>query len=271
MTAFYSLVQVVPDPLADERVNVGVVTVGSGASRNEFLSDVGRASRFLSSYYEAGALHKLVEELRDDLESELAHAPDPVELLRGLSKSWDRDVRLTEPRVSALDVDALVQFVAERALMNEDRRPRARDGRSAASIGRREVQRAIQERQADLSVKSSVEVDGLRQSHHLEFGILNGQLRMAVTGLSFEGAWSLARTRSVDALKWLVDDLREVDTAPSVAVVVIPPDPGSLNTERHDSAIGILAELGAEVVTEHAVSGWADRAIGELSPSPASA
>src|SRR6266700_2867713 len=46
MPTTYTVVQYVPDPIADERLNVGVIAVSGGRARSRFLTNWRRAERF---------------------------------------------------------------------------------------------------------------------------------------------------------------------------------------------------------------------------------
>ena len=46
MATFYSVIQFVPDPVADERMNAGVVVFGNGRILVRFVENWGRLQRF---------------------------------------------------------------------------------------------------------------------------------------------------------------------------------------------------------------------------------
>ena len=50
MTSFYSVVQFVPDPIIDERLNIGVVVFGNGIVRTRFIDNWKQVTAILPAY-----------------------------------------------------------------------------------------------------------------------------------------------------------------------------------------------------------------------------
>ena len=46
MSTTYTVVQYVPDPIADERLNIGVIAISGDRARARFLTNWARAERF---------------------------------------------------------------------------------------------------------------------------------------------------------------------------------------------------------------------------------
>ena len=63
MAAFYSVIQFVPDPVADERINAGVVVFDGEKVRAHFIDNWGRLQRFGNK--DVGFLKQFARELRD--------------------------------------------------------------------------------------------------------------------------------------------------------------------------------------------------------------
>lgn len=118
----YSIVRYVPDPLREERVNVGVALVAEDGSfaRCRFLHNWSRVRGFGAEDI------SFLKEFAADLEREMARTADLFEprgfeadCLGAYAANWANSIQLSEPRASvADDLDALLtrlvhQFLVE--------------------------------------------------------------------------------------------------------------------------------------------------------------
>src|SRR2546427_8096708 len=106
MPTTYTVVQYVPDPIADERLNVGVIAVSGSHARSRFLSNWLRAERFGNASVrvlrdfarqveEAGVPALPIREAGGRLELS-------EEKLRELAGHWVNSIQFTAPRTSLL-------------------------------------------------------------------------------------------------------------------------------------------------------------------------
>ena len=150
MATYYALVQCVPDPFADERINISVVVWGDGRIRCRFTKDWQRVRRF-------GAPD--VTTLRD-FAQRLQYASYGVQPLAGIPgperfdeaaledaiRGWAGVIQFSKPRASLRDLDAVLEDVAHRALRGAGTGRRRRGRNSVAAMVQREVQRAVEAR-----------------------------------------------------------------------------------------------------------------------------
>ncbi len=124
--SFYSVVRYVPSSLAEEFVNVGVVSFGDGKVRGRFLENWSRVERFadLKSLTHAREFQEWVEGsmVEGGLSDARMKPIDEATVLR-ISTEWHGSVQLSEPRGSLLTADELLENVAPIFLMS---RPPAR-------------------------------------------------------------------------------------------------------------------------------------------------
>ena len=168
MPSHYSIVQYVPDPITDERINVGVIVTGDGGGvRVRFLSHWQRARQFgLSDVSFIQEFARAIEMRQGELDLSQTQWSEPV--LRRLSSEWVRSIQFTEPRASLKDVDSLF----------EDRRPISARRRPSRPLlppapGRASVDGAHCEGCAASQVRLRRRVarqDGLRPARRLERG-----------------------------------------------------------------------------------------------------
>lgn len=261
MTSYYSLVQFTADPLADERVNLGLILLGDDdgiPAVHLAHGDLVRAAQLMGPDINAGDLEDLLTGVQEDLDP-LSGDVDAVDLLRSLATRRERSLTITAPRASTLSLGELHERVAARALPVRPTVSRARDRRSAVALARRGLVRAVQLSNVHVAVKSNVAVQGQRQPHHVELGLVNGSVRHGVSGLSLEGPQGVARAREIDALKWLVDDVKAQDEAFPMSIVLLTQEAEPMSQE-----LTVLRGLGAEFVQESALDDWAIRAVSGL-------
>src|ERR1700682_5257485 len=98
MPSHYSIVQYVPDPISDERINVGVIATGDGgAVRVRFLNHWQRVRQFgLRDVSFLQDFARRIEIGQRELNLSGDEWSEPI--LRRLSSEWIQSIQLTEPR-----------------------------------------------------------------------------------------------------------------------------------------------------------------------------
>jgi hypothetical protein len=263
MTSFYSIIQITGDPVADERINLGLIAFGEQERSLRFTEDINRAATFLGSHFNARHVGGLIDSIREDLDSVL-NDDDPLQQIRDLAAQWQRTVRITAPRASLLSMEELMSTLAPRALptgWGAEPRQRARDRRAAVKLARNKLKSALGHAHSPLKVKNNVPVQGAHQIHRLDLGLANGVVRLGVTGLSFEGDFSPDRMREMGSLKWIVDDVRTQDKSFRICVIVLSPEQSDSTI---DEDLAVLRSLGAELILEPEVDQWATAAVAAM-------
>jgi len=270
MPSYYSVVQYVPDPISDERVNVGILVFGDGRIRSRFLANWRRVSLF------GGEDVTFIREL-----AERASVWTPEELeLPGLEQGmrldegkvsrllgrWENSIQFTEPRTSTLSPEELLDEVGARMLKQPERMRRGfRDRRVAASLARRTLRQALEEAVGETwgrLYRQNEPVAGNLDEHVFDVALANGTPILAAQGLSFEGPHTRMLEKEVDSTAWAVTDVRERDPKMRLAVVVLPPKSKSKTYER---ARRIFDGLQASVVQEDEADSWARLAVSGVS------
>jgi hypothetical protein len=255
--SFYSVVRYVPDPVADERINVGVVVHGEGRVLTRFVNRWARVKGFGGE--DLGFLKDFAAEL-DRAQREMFGTEQPwtPEALAKFSKRWTHSIQMTEPRASLKPPADLLNEVASLFLREAAPRQRARDKRVAVSAGIEFLDSAIKRRfqaaPADL-LRRRYEVPGKFDKHRFDIAAVNGKLYFAAEGLSFENADSATLRGEVDALAWAVDDVLKKSQALPIAVLALPPMGGSSRT--YTNAKRTFRGLGASFIAEKQLGAWA--------------
>ena len=270
MASYYMVVRYVPDPIADERINIGVLVFGEGTVRSRFVSSWERARRLGGE--RIGYLREIAERFSDRQTSIL----DPVSFseatMKRVSRSWRNSIQLSEPRASLKSSEALLEEVAQRYLRESVRATRTRTKSTAAALGLRYLRNSFRNNlgKASLSlIKSRYTIGGNLDEHRVDIAGVNGKPLFAAEAISFEVSDPDELKKDVEAVAWTVDDLLTANKKLPVAVLALPP---SSETDELARAKRIYKGLGARFVIERHFNDWARdtvEQVGELAiPAP---
>ena len=271
MASYYTVVQYVPDPVTDERINIGVIVAGGGVLQSRFLSDWRRAKQF--GVEDIAFLKDFAGRVRDASELQLpieglspSHTLD-VDALKKISGEWINSIQITTPRASLAAPNQLLSEMADRFLREPTRKKRAfRDRRAAAGLAARHLEYALADRVGrDLKnlVKRHFKIEGRLDVHHFDVGVVNGAPYVAAQGLSFDVPASEDLDRDVEATAWTIDDVQQSQPAFPVAIIALRPSAAS---KTFDRAIHVFEGLGARVVYEEMLDGWATAIAARVDP-----
>lgn len=263
MTAQYTVVQYVPDPIADERINVGVISWDDVGIHCRFIADWRRVQAFGTGSLNfvrrfAGKLEMLTSaQLRLALEHGDGFDAERLEKIVG---TWENNIQFTPPRGSLKDARSLLAdvvpiFLRERALLPRPA-PR-RDRRVAAILAAKVIFDAMEKRiadQAERVVRKNEKLAGMIEEHKFDVVLANGKPLAAVHALSFETSEHERLERAVDAAAWLVEDVKKKHRELPVAVFALPPVDPSPPYER---AKKLFPQLKGELVPEAKMAQWA--------------
>jgi hypothetical protein len=248
MAAYFTVVQYVPDPIADERINVGVIVFENGKVRSRFVKNWVRARNFG---------HEDIQFLRTFAAE--ANTLDEKKI-REIAHSWNHSIRLTQPIGSLLDAGALLADTAKRYLRIEALATKVYHGRSFV-IGQTErtVKRALQDtigREAAQLVRRHITIQGRSGDREFDIGADNGRPYFAARALSFQVPDTKMLHREVESTAWAVADVHKAEPRLPLAVVVLPPN-SRHNREVFDEAIRDFQIARAKVVRQPELEEWA--------------
>jgi hypothetical protein len=263
MGALFTIVQYVPDPLADERMNVGVLVVEGGRIEGRFLREWNRVRTFGGED---------VSFLRDFAYRVNQWTPDHPEIpglaagvrldekgLQDIVGRWHNSIQFTPLRASLSSPQELLDQLAARYLRHAPRkRTGYRDRRKAAQIAFRELEDAflpVLGPDSNASISRNAVIPGKLDHHQFDVSIENGTPYLAAHGLSFEGPHSKDLEKEIDATAWAIDDVKSADKSLDLAVLVLPPK--SAKSKTFDRAVHVFEGLKAEVVEEPEAESWA--------------
>lgn len=269
MSSNYSVVQYIPDPITDERINIGVIAFDGQIVRVRFLSKWDRVRQFANQ--DIRFLQIFAQEFTDSASPAL-FLPS-MERLPSLqyahivkAQKWINSIQLTDPRGSLKSVDDLVNDTAARFLSEPIRNKRTyRDRRAAASLAKSRIRHALSERVGDEVAEdllSQTSLHGKRQYHTFDAVVANGIPYFAAHGISFELPEAKKLHMQVDAVAWAIADVRDSDRTLPIGVMTLPPREGEEDHARlrelYQRTIKVYTDLGASILTEENVRTWAE-------------
>lgn len=270
MASFYSIVQFVPDLVADERINIGAFTFGDGRVRCHFLGNWARVQRF--SPQDISFLRDFARDMaaacrrmrQVDIAGRKRLGEDE---LRRMIAHWGNGIQFTQPRASLDTPDELLDEVAGRFLREpvtqrrERRDRRAAAGLAAGSLIAALLRRGADERTAEHLVQRHEPVAGKSGDHDFDVVLRNGVVYSAARALSFEIRGAEALSDEIGAAAWAIADVHRRDPSLPLGVVLLPPVDGS---KTYGQAVQTFESLDAPILTEGNLAEWASGVVERL-------
>ncbi len=231
MTAHFSVVQYVPDPIADERMNIGVIALGDDGVRCRFLRDWERVERFGGK--DIGFLKEFAYSVEQTMldQNRLLPAAPPLDLavLGRMASGWINSIQLTPPRGSVLDGEALLASVVGDFLKEHTPTTReARNRRTIAIEAELAFSDALVRRFGTPAARDLVTRDyrytGRRDGHDFDVAVRNGEVFLGAYAISFELATTAYLHDRVKITAWDLSDVRAADPDLELAVIASSPE-----------------------------------------------
>jgi Protein of unknown function (DUF3037) len=272
MASRYSVIQYVPNPIADERINIGVLAFDQQTVKVHFLSnwdrvrvfgrsqDMSTLRNFADRMQKSAAAGQLFpgDELSGD---ELNNTPNHERLLK-IVQGWINQVQFTEPRKSLDTVDNLLNDAIATYLLEPETKPKLRDRQAAARIAQNKIKQALidklGENRAQELLKPDYRISGKLQPHIFDIAIANGRPLLAAHGLSFEVQTS---NQVTDSLAWMIADVKNHQPDFPLGILALPPQENSPHYQKlnefYCQTILTYERLGATMINENNIDPWA--------------
>ena len=270
MVTRYSIIQYVPDPIAGERINFGVIVFDDEQIRVQFLDSWKRVNCFGSENIDF--LRDFVCRIKISTTEGLFVPGEDVtdrsksERLSEISASWQSMIQITPPRKFLGEIESVLDEVAAIFLKEPlpEAKPTFRDRKAAARITKVTVREVLNRRfDPDLVrnlLNSTNAFLGRRESHQFDATVINGRPYFGVHGVSFEIHPPKTTT---EAVSWMISDVRDRTEDVPLAVLVLPPKPGSFDYKDlltlYTRKTELYQELGATVLEELELEPWAEK------------
>lgn len=272
MASFYTVVRYVPDPIADERINIGVIVFGAGIVLSKFVTNWQRAQALGNE--DLHFLRKFAREVQAAASSQVPLLPLfprwSEDVVREYAGSWHNSIQLSEPRASLQPPEKLLKEVV-RLFLSVPQGPsgtrRYRNKRAAIAAGKRSITSALEGRfgldTAQRLLHTKKLVAGRFDTHNLDIVLKNGHVLMAAQGLSFQLPDHSSIETEIEITAWAVDDIRKAFPDLPLAVLAVPP---VKPTRSYARAKKIFSGLNVALVDSWGgpLQDWADAVVGSL-------
>jgi hypothetical protein len=266
MISRYSVVQYVPNPLADERINIGVIAWDDKNISAKFLSKWKRVQSF--GHEDIRYVRDFVTKVTAAMDTaapkdlfENASVLD-VKLLEKMIGSWHHSIQFTSPRTSVKSPEAVVSDVSTVFLPSLEVGhfiPRTR--RTATRIAVERLQSAIAKRNPEYVskvLKTKLSLPGACATHEFPVGLANGHLIAAMETLSFEIKEQRTLELEFNSVCWTCADVRKKHRHANLAVFVLEP---KRKSALYQEAGKVLRNLEVDFVTEGSLGDWAKKQV----------
>jgi hypothetical protein len=273
MASRYSIVQYVPNPISDERINIGVVAFDDNDVRVQFLNNWSRVQAF--GREDIHFLRDFAKRMNFAASEGLlfpGDEPDGTpkhERLKKIARGWFNSIQFTEPHGSLDNVENLLEDIAQTYLVNvvptKTKRNRQDAARITTSIIRKTLISYDDKPAFKEMLKNDFPVKGSHKEHKFDAVVANGQPYFAAHGISFE----VHIPESLqDSISWMISDVKESDPKLPIGIVALPPKQEWQDYEKlnkvYQTTISTYRSLGAEVLQENEVQPWASQTIDKL-------
>jgi hypothetical protein len=275
MTSRYCVVQFVPDVVANERINIGVIAYDElGNMRARFVDKWTRIRQF--GRRDISFLKDFERQIKLSISPPaLALGSDHVPPLTSdtiyrMASTWSNSIQITEPRVSTESVDELIEGVANMFLYKSAKVIREyRDRKQAAALTREVVRQAVTnivgKTEAEHLVQTNREISGKFEPHPFDTVVGNGKPLFAVQALSFELPKASELETSARLLAWTIADVKNAHADLPIGVVALPPKPDMHNAKTlYERYRRIFAGMNAKVLDEQSTTEWTGSMLRQL-------
>lgn len=267
MASKYSIVQYVPNPIADERVNIGVVTFDEDKVCVQFLKNWDRVRSFGTGNIDF--LRDFAKQMKEAASSGLlfpGDEPDGTskdERLTKVARGWINSIQFTEPRSSLDSAQNLLEDIIQDYLIEPaTQKPNFRDRQAAARLTVSQIKKVIERRlgaEAKERLKTSYPVRGSHREYDFDAVFANGNPYFAAHSISFEVR---VPPEIQNSISWMIADVKKHDPQFPLAIIALPPRADSANRKYLDiyqQTTSTYAEQGANVLTENQIEPWVEK------------
>jgi hypothetical protein len=264
MPSQYSIIQYVPNPIADERINIGVLAFDDKLVKVSFLKNWQRVKDFGGERIDF--LQDFAKKMQVQANNGLLfpgdennNTPKQDRLLR-ISNHWMNSIQFSEPRGSLKDVEQVLNDNINKFLVDINPPKQKRDRQAAAKFATGEVRKVVTERlgkNAQQLVKPDYSISGHYTQHKFDVAVANGKPYFVAQGISFEVKVNETLRNSIS---FMITDIKKDFQNLSLAIVALPPKPEQNNYRNqkklYENTMSMYQELGAYVLEEDKFNSW---------------
>ena len=274
MSSRYSIIQYVPNPIADERINIGIVAFNDRLVKARFIKSWKRIRCFASNEKDIDYLQEFqtkVEKLASLgllFTDNVTDRDNNLTRLTKISESWGNSIQLTTPKGSLEDPETLLTQISKDLLIEPyaAKTSASRDRQAAVRLVRSKVKKVLDKfgKEAKEYYKKDHLLKGSLGNNKFDVAVANGKTFFAAQSISFEVQTS---EQTIASTSWIVSDVKKIQPNTPLGVVVLLPHQESPHFERvqkiYQDARKKFVFLGAEIVEEKDIESWTYDRLGE--------
>ena len=267
MRSQFSVLQYTPDPVAGERINIGVVVWDEEKALCRCTNNWRRLRPILGDSLES------VQEFASHL-SVATQNWRPTSgggfyetIVARFVGNWASNIQFTEPRSSIKLAPAALNDIASTFIsivsnVRDHRRTRS----TAVSLAVRALRNAVSDRiSEEVSLTSVVLrpiVTGALEKHMIDAALKNGELISGFHALSFETSEPSRLQKDVEATAWIVEDIRKTNDALRLSVFALPPT--EITERAYTRATHLFQAMKVPLISEADLPRWAAKQADQL-------
>lgn len=284
MPAYYTVVQYVPDPIAGERMNLGIIVLSEGRIFSRFLRNWKRVTRFAQED-DIGYVREFARRVdRASLETAAGTSQPPIPgfpvptqldepMLRAMASEWSNSIQFT-PLQPSLEAPEMLLSSSVATFLREPNATSTgfRDRKDAVALAVRSVRRAVEHRVGLLAskqfVQTSYEIGGkVVPRLEVDLAITNARIHVASRALSFETHDMAELDRQARDAVYVLRDVGDFLGDAQIgrvrlAMVVLPPNSDMRGhrqaQQRFADTMLACQRINVEVVRERQAPEWAE-------------
>lgn len=282
MRCQYTVVQCVPDPIANERINVGVVVIAGDEITSRFISDWRRVKQFAQG--DINYIREFADRFEELVRKQVRSSDEVQAPLSILSQwtlgqgalemivnEWENSIQFTAFRPANTDPRVLIERLDAIFLKRPNKAARQEHGkRETIKFVEESLRLALAPRlsrqQIDKLIHTHLATTGKVAKHlKVDVAVQNGHLLAATQAVAFTQSNISAIDEDVSKALLTLSDIRDLDPRIKVAFAVTPPQIGQPNRmsveTRFADALWSCQQLGAEVITNENVDEWSNEVV----------
>jgi len=277
----FTIVQCIPDPVADERINIGVIVLSGDTVMVRFVNNWRRTSRFFGEV-SIGHIRDFAEAMEltaagvpatpNYLPLFTSDIPSPIHSIRRMIDEWSQTIQFTPLQPSLEEPRRLLYRLADRYLKEPEAkrtsvRSKAQVISTAVSTLRSALHANASERpilDSPIEAKARAIVQGRRvKDVQVDFALVNGSPLGGGQAISFQiNDMAELRAQRQQAV-WSLADIMALNPSLTTSIMIAAPDPASSSFRRAGREYAEFRldakTAGIAVVEESEAEDWAVR------------
>jgi hypothetical protein len=271
MGTFFTVIQFVPDPVADERLNAGLIVYTDQVVKLHLVHDWKRLERFADAE-KVEYLREFAQDFADRTSGDSFTSRLTRDDLDTMIRKWQSLIQFTKPRGSLLEPEPLLKQIVRRFLPADIATeaesvapaPAGRTLKKSVRSALHEAIRSILGKKSSLKVKTNVAVSGSVVDHKFPVGIVNGIPRLAAQVIAFgDKNTPESRLNRIHSTAWIFHEIlgQPPEKRPRLAVIIDEANPALPEFQEARQAFD---QIHVEMITEAELKPWADKTVEEI-------